>query len=143
MREVSRSTTIAQKDARARKWDMAVQVRRTTAELLPGGYPAIDDTAQVLDVSVRTLQRRLAELGLTYSAVVDEVRLCEAQRWLGKTDVKLGDISAKLGFKDAGSFSRAFKRWTGVEPRSFRKSQSILLRRKGQTPRVRRARTTT
>ena len=77
---------------------------------------------------MRTLQRRLAESGLTYSAVVEKVRLSQAQRWLGKTDVKLGDISSKLGFKDAGSFSRAFKRWTGVEPRSFRKSQSSVLR---------------
>ena len=95
-------------------------VRWATVSLLPLGHPGIASTAKAAGCSVRTLQRRLSKDGLTYRRVVDEVRFEQAHRLLGDDTLRLFDITYQLGFTDAGSFSRAFRRWSGVTPRSYR-----------------------
>jgi AraC-like DNA-binding protein len=72
-------------------------------------------------MSVRTLQRRLAEAGLTYSAIVDEIRSVEARRLLAQPGVLLKQVAADLGFCEPASFTRACRRWTGFSPREYRR----------------------
>jgi AraC-like DNA-binding protein len=88
--------------------------------LLPGGYPDISYVAEMTDMSPRTLQRRLAGLGLTYAGMVMRCRLSMAEAWLSRSDMKVTDIAARLGYGDASNFSRAFRAQMGMSPQAFR-----------------------
>ena len=86
---------------------------------LPLGQTTLDNIAEKLTISPRTLQRRLESLGLTYTQLVDEVRFKQARISIMK-GVKLAQIATELGYADAGSFTRAFERWTGMPPKHYR-----------------------
>jgi AraC-like DNA-binding protein len=85
-----------------------------------GSQLLIEDAATSLGLSVRTLQRRLTEAGLSYTALRNQVRLEKASRLIQDPDAQLIDVAYQLGFSDPGHFTRAFKRWTGLAPRQFR-----------------------
>lgn len=87
---------------------------------LPQGKLGMQQAAELLGFSVRTLQRRLAAAGTTYSRLVNRVRHEEACRLLGETDLPVSVVSTMLGYSEPSAFSRAFQRWTGVSPRHFR-----------------------
>ena len=70
---------------------------------------------------MRTLQRRLAEAGESYHHLVDAVRFDTGSRLLQNGNVKLVDIAFELDYSDAANFTRAFKRWAGIPPRTFRR----------------------
>jgi AraC-like DNA-binding protein len=89
-------------------------------ERLPVRYPTIDDMAHRLGIPVRTLQRRLRESGLSYSGLVEQTRHELACRLLDKPDAKAATVARALGYSDPSSFSRAFRRWTGISPRAYR-----------------------
>ena len=95
-------------------------VRDAILTLLPHGHPTIQQVARAVGTSVRTLQRRLATAGLSHSQLVDEVRYAEACRRLDDSVVRVQDIGRALGFGDPGAFTRAFVRWSGVSPRTYR-----------------------
>jgi AraC-like DNA-binding protein len=88
--------------------------------LLPGGYPCIEEVARLLSVSSRSLQRALSETNDSYSDMVDRCRRQTACESLEQTQKPIRDIAKKLGYRDASSFSRAFRRWTGTMPRAYR-----------------------
>jgi AraC-like DNA-binding protein len=69
----------------------------------------------------RTLQRHLAEEGVSHSALVDDVRRALAVKYLGSANVSVTEIAYVLHFADPTVFSRAFKRWTGESPAAYRK----------------------
>jgi len=89
-------------------------------ERLPVRYPTIDDTAHRVGIPVRTLQRRLKESGLSYSGLVEQTRHELACRLLDMPGAKVAAVARALGYNDASSFSRAFRRWTGMSPRAYR-----------------------
>lgn len=93
-------------------------------ELLPSGHPTIDRAARRYGLPVRTLQRRLHEVGLTYSELVNEVRFEAACRLLDDPQARIADVAAALGFADPSNFSRAFVRWTGEQPREYRRRRA-------------------
>lgn len=97
------------------------KIRNVVTQLLPSGQPALESTAEILHISPRTLQRRLAELGMTYTQLVDEVRFVMARNLIIQHK-KFSDVATQLGYADAGSFTRAFERWTGMTPQHYRKS---------------------
>lgn len=80
--------------------------------------------SEIAGVSPRTLQRRLAQQGTSYSRVLDQARLLKAAAMLKETGLKLLDISLILGYANAPGFTRAFRRWTGVSPRAYRQLNS-------------------
>ena len=88
--------------------------------LLPKGYPAIEEVAQLLCVSVRSLQRLLNAAGVSYSNLVERCRCRAACESLELTRHSIQEIAAALGYSDASSFARAFRRWTGTTPRAYR-----------------------
>jgi len=88
---------------------------------MSNGYPAIERVAEHIGSSVRTLQRRLSEAGVTHTALVEHVRLDMALRKLKTTRLPIGQVAKELGFRDPSSFSRAFQRWTGMSPRTYRR----------------------
>jgi AraC-like DNA-binding protein len=89
------------------------------AELFEG-YCDIHLTSEAAGMSVRTLQRRLIEEGLTYSMLLDDVRFNRAIILLQDPDSKIIDIALDMGYENPGSFTRAFRRWSGFSPQEFR-----------------------
>lgn len=87
--------------------------------MLAQGQPTVDRLARAAGTSHRTLQRRLAEEGTSFSALVEDVRSHAALRQLAVKHSRLGDLSANLGYAHQATFSRAVRRWTGKPPRSF------------------------
>lgn len=81
--------------------------------------------AKRLNMSERTLQRRLTEVGQTISAVIDEAKHEEAIRLLSLGKFSLTQIATHLRYADQASFSRAFKRWSGQTPVDWKKTQSV------------------
>jgi AraC-like DNA-binding protein len=99
--------------------DFAGAVAARVRALLPDGADAAA-VARALHMSPRTLQRRLADEGTRFSDVLDEARAAQARQWLTEGALALGEIAYRLGFADLAGFSRAFKRWTGEPPGTFR-----------------------
>lgn len=87
---------------------------------LSEGVPRISDVASQLAMSARTLQRRLADGGHSYQSLVDEARRRLSARLLAETDYSLNEVAFMAGFADQSAFTRAFKRWEGQTPRSYR-----------------------
>lgn len=75
-----------------------------------------------LHMSVRTLQRRLEEEGASFVALADAVRREVAEALIADAKVPLGEVAFRAGFSDFGTFSRAFRRWTGRSPGAARET---------------------
>ena len=101
------------------------RVRIQVSQRLSEGVPNVSYIAAGLGMSGRSLQRRLAERGFAYQDLVDSARRELAERLLQNTDYTLADIAFMTGFSDQSAFTRAFKRWAGQTPRSFRLSAQI------------------
>jgi AraC-like DNA-binding protein len=84
----------------------------------------LEGVATELNVSVRTLRRRLAEKGASYRQIVDDLRREMAIKYLRDTDMTVEDVAFTLGFNDAANFRRAFRRWTSATPQDFRRAGS-------------------
>ena len=83
-------------------------------------YPSAAEAAATLGLSERTLFRRLASQNTTFGQVLDQVRDQRAQYLLSNTALTVEQLADALGYRETASFSRAFKRWTGVSPNHFR-----------------------
>lgn len=105
------------------RFDGARLTEKVRAELiarLPSGEPARGDVAAALHLSEKTLQRRLRDEGTSYQDLLDETRRELAQQYLREGRASVCEVTFRLGFSDQSSFTRAFKRWTGVAPGEYR-----------------------
>jgi AraC-like DNA-binding protein len=80
----------------------------------------LEDVARNLNMSARTLRRKLREENTSFRQLVDELRQDFALRYLRDTDLTVEDIAQTLGFSDAANFRHAFRRWTNASPHEFR-----------------------
>jgi len=96
------------------------RVRIEVSQALADGIPTISDTAKRLGMSTRTLQRRLSDSGHPYQRLIDDARRQLAEKLLRRTEYTLQEVAFLTGFSDQSAFTRAFKRWAGQTPRSFR-----------------------
>jgi len=87
------------------------------------GFHALPEVAKRLHVSTRTLKRRLAACGTTFSTLVDDERRQRALLLLEDRALAIGDIAGRLGYTELPNFTRAFKRWTGVTPAAYREQR--------------------
>ena len=85
------------------------------------GHLRIEHAAAALGLSVRTLQRRLAGVGLCFEDMVRTMRLDMAADLLERTNAKVLDIALDLGYSDHAHFTRAFRGWTGLPPLEYRR----------------------
>lgn len=88
--------------------------------LLSTGEPSKTLIAELLAVTPRTLQRRLADEGTGHRELLNQVREDKAKEYLRSEDLSLDDIAFLLGFKDTAVFYRAFKQWTRMTPGEYR-----------------------
>jgi AraC-like DNA-binding protein len=86
----------------------------------PGRFPGIEQVASSLCMTSRTLSRKLAAEGTTFSDLLAEVRHALALDFLRTTRLSMDDVAAALDFSDANSFRQAFRRWSGKSPTEFR-----------------------
>ncbi len=82
---------------------------------------SIDHIAEEMNLSKRTLQRRLQQQGISFAQLRDQVRFHHSINYLVEQTMSIDSISASLDFSDRTSFTNAFKRWTGLSPSTFRK----------------------
>lgn len=85
-----------------------------------GSFPKLDEMACQLGLSVRTLQRRLSELGSHYQQIMDDLRSSLAIEFLTHTTLSVDEVGQRLGFSEATNFRKAFRKWTGQSPGTFR-----------------------
>ncbi len=96
------------------------QVKQILRRSLAGRRPALQHVARELRLSVRTLQRRLTDAGLSFQQVVEETRRELACHYLRHSVVELHETAYLLGYGDANSFFRAFHAWEGTSPGEWR-----------------------
>jgi AraC-like DNA-binding protein len=85
------------------------------------GSVELEAVARELKVGSRTLQRRLADEGRTFRAVVEQARHELAKQYLADRGQSLAQVALLLGFSEQAAFHRAFVRWTGMTPGQFRR----------------------
>lgn len=106
--------------SRDREDGLDQQVRHVVAQRLSDGVPTLSGVAEALGIGARTLQRRLADDGHSFQSVVDAARRELSHQLLRETDYSLAEIAFLTGFAEQSGFTRAFKRWSGQTPRSYR-----------------------
>jgi AraC-like DNA-binding protein len=99
---------------------LADRVRRLIED--DDGFGSLDQMAQHLDLSPRTLRRRLAAEGVSFLELVDQGRRDKALRLLRSSRLSIEDVARQLGYTTASSFVRAFHRWTGKTPAQYRRA---------------------
>ena len=97
------------------------KVENAMAPLLPHGQAHANIVAKELGMSERTLARRLAEEGVTFIEVLQQLKASLAGRYLENDGIPISRIAWLLGFEEVSSFSHARRRWTGKSPRELRR----------------------
>ena len=100
------------------------QTKDAIARALSEGVPKMADIAQGLGLSVRSFHRRLAEHGASFHLLTEDTRRELAMGMLQDPQYSLSDVAFLTGFSEQSAFTRAFKRWMGTTPASYRKDQS-------------------
>lgn len=101
--------------------DTTGRLRRLLQKAFAQGSFSEPDFARQLCVHVRTLRRRLKAEGIRFSKELTDFRYERAREMLARTGMPIADIAGALGFADTTAFSRAFKRWSGVTARQWRR----------------------
>ena len=109
--------------------DLAIQVRELVVALLGTGTCTIERIAQHLGIDRRTIHRRLAHQGLTFSTVVDGVRRELAERYVAEGQRTLAEVSLMLGFSAPSGFSRWYRRQFSVTPMEGRTKRGARAKR--------------
>ncbi|GAA5016998.1 AraC family transcriptional regulator [Acinetobacter puyangensis] len=104
------------------------QVRSHIQLELSQGEPSLDKISEDLGISSCILTRRLKLEGLTFTALVDGVRCELAQYYIQQKNIPISEMAFLLGYSEVSAFSRAFKRWFGVNPRQCRHEKECLNR---------------
>ena len=100
--------------------DIVAQVHAAIAGALAREPVRLAGIAAALDLSPRTLQRKLADAGATFQQVLDAARYALAMDYLRQDGLSLVDIAFLLGFQEQSAFTHAFREWSGMNPGAWR-----------------------
>jgi AraC-like DNA-binding protein len=89
-----------------------------------GQFPRLPEIAGQLAMSPRTLRRRLFERNTTYQHILDEIRVELAKEYIVTTNLSVDQIASRIGFSEATTLRRAFKKWTGLKIKEFRRKEA-------------------
>jgi AraC-like DNA-binding protein len=109
-----------QLDAFAARSPIVERVRRLVLRS-DTGVRSFEELAAALQLSPRTLRRRLADAKVSFSALLDEARRDRAMMLLGTQSMSTKDVAERIGYSDVANFIRAFRRWTGSTPATYRR----------------------
>lgn len=107
-------------EARRASLNVEEQVKQALKRSLVGRRPSLQDVAQQLHLSARTLQRRLTDAGVRFQKIVEDTRRELARRYLQQSTIELNETAFLLGYENANSFFRAFHDWEGTSPGEWR-----------------------
>jgi AraC-like DNA-binding protein len=88
-----------------------------------GGVRSVEEVAGLMHLSPRTLKRRLAAHGVTYSSLAESELRERAILLLRSSDLSLEQVAERIGYSDVANFTRAFRRWTGRTPARYRRAE--------------------
>jgi AraC-like DNA-binding protein len=97
--------------------EVRMALRRT-----PGQFPRLNQVANMLAMSPRTLRRKLGAREVKFQDLLDDERRRVAEHYLANSDLTVQQIADQCDFSDAQNFSQAFKRWSGMSPTDYRNS---------------------
>jgi AraC-like DNA-binding protein len=106
--------------ARLDQGDIVMRVRSKLIERLPSGHVDEADLAASINLSQRSLQRKLKSQGVSFTELLDGSRRELGLQYVRDSQYSLNEIAYLLGFAEPGNFSRAFKRWYGKPPSQYR-----------------------
>lgn len=101
---------------------LADRVAELARRLLPTGHCGVDAIADQMAIHPRTLQRRLADEGVSVQEVIDAERRARAERYLAQPGMHLSQIAGLLGYTEQSALNRSCRRWFGMTPRQYRAS---------------------
>ena len=104
--------------------NFVAQVRRTILKHYRSVFPQLEEVAAHMHLNARTLQRKLQEENTSFREVSDNIKQEMANHLLCNSNLSIADIAYKLGYAEPGTFSKAFKQWTGKTPGSYRLSDN-------------------
>jgi AraC-like DNA-binding protein len=105
---------------KSRRGSLRPDLENAIAVLLPHGKAHVDEVSRKLGMSQRTLARRLTEEGLTFTQVLDELKVELAKRYLRDADLQISEIAWLLGYREVSALTHACNRWFGKSPREMR-----------------------
>jgi AraC-like DNA-binding protein len=117
-------TLLGQQLAALTRNDLESRCRVWLLEQLTSGEPNDEELARAMGMSVRSLQRRLGEVGLTFRSLLERTRYELALRYLDDPGKSVTEITFLLGFSEQSAFSRAFRRWSGQAPTAYRQERA-------------------
>ena len=97
------------------------------------GVPTLNAIAANLNVSGRSLQRKLQDEGVTYQQLADSTRKSLALHYLTSGQYPVKEVSYILGYNELSAFNRAFRRWTGTTPVSYQKDNGNVIKKRPDT----------
>ncbi len=101
---------------------VAMQVKSRLIELMPSGQVTEDVVASELNLSLRTMQRKLGEEKTSFSSLYKKIRQDMAGEYIKDSTMSMTEISFLLGFSEQANFSRAYRRWYGTSPSAAREA---------------------
>jgi AraC-like DNA-binding protein len=107
-------------DRRGNESQLRIRVENAISSLLPHGRVVVDDVAHSLGMSKRTLGRKLADEGLNFTEILQQMRRDLALRYFDDRKLHVSKIVWLLGFNEVSAFTHTFKRWTGKTPSQMR-----------------------
>lgn len=124
---VEQLEALAAEDAAKKRPALDERLRPMIAKAFAdGGAPSMATVARRLAMSERTLRRRLEDAGRRWTDLVDEVRRQLAFSLLSQDDASMAEVAFMLGYSEPSAFFRAFRRWTGETPTTWRESRQAM-----------------
>ncbi|MEH6609180.1 MAG: AraC family transcriptional regulator [Halioglobus sp.] len=106
----------------------SLQVEKLIRDFLSTGDCTLSHVANFLSTSVRALQNRLSDEQTSYQMLLDKIRRELAVKHLIQGDMQLTQLAYLLGYSELSAFSRSFKKWYGMSPRNWQRSQLVISR---------------
>ena len=95
------------------------KVRRVIMKQSMNIQPSLSGISEILNISPRSLQRKLKEEGEPFQAIVTDIQQQRAINLLQQTQLNISEVAYTLGYAEPSAFRRAFKRWTGKTPKEY------------------------
>ncbi|WP_211472972.1 AraC family transcriptional regulator [Collimonas humicola] len=102
--------------------EFVMSVRRYITNQIHEGEPELDNVASKLNITPRTLRRYLDQYDTSFRALLEEIRQQLAKQYLLDPTLQLSDVAQLLGYSEQSTFQRAFLRWTGLTPNTYKRN---------------------
>lgn len=100
---------------------LPAQIRAIISKEYGNNFPDFSEICEKLNMTPQTLRRRLKDGNTSYQEIKDAIRKDASVYYLSKPDLSIDEIALLMGFSEASSFHRAFKKWTGMTPSAYRR----------------------